>query len=435
MQLGWYSALTPKEKRTYWACFGGFTLDSMDSTIYALMMPVLMTVLSFSKSDAGLLGSVSLVGSALGGWGAGLLADRFGRVRVMQGTVLWVATFTCMAGLCSSFWQFLPVRFLQGIGYGGEAVVGAVLISEVIAPALRGRVAASVQSGYAVGYAISLGLMPVVFNWLPEHIAWRAFFAIGLLPALLIWFIRRLVPESEAFTRASQGRKKFDLRTIFGAEHRRVTLISTVLASGIFGGAYIMITWLPTYMRLVLNLPIASTSGYLAVNIIGSLLGPFIYGRISDRIGRGRAFMAFLLCQALVVAVYMFAAVNMTILLGLGLLLGAFQGGLASGLPVAFSELYPTRIRANGAGFCTSFGRGFGSIMPAAVGFASASMGLAAAMGTFAIVSYAIAFIAALCLPNATGVQMTDDHPVPLKAADLSGQQGHAGAPAQGSHG
>jgi hypothetical protein len=104
-------------------------------------------------------------------------------------------------------------------------------------------------------------------------------------------------------------------------------------------------------------------------------------------------------------------------------------------LPVAFSELYPTRIRANGAGFCTSFGRGFGSIMPAAVGFASASMGLAAAMGTFAIVSYAIAFIAALCLPNATGVQMTDDHPVPLKAPDLSGQQGPAGAPAQGSHG
>lgn len=434
MQLGWYSALTPKEKRTYWACFGGFTLDSMDSTIYALMMPVLMTVLSFSKSDAGLLGSVSLVGSALGGWGAGLLADRFGRVRVMQGTVLWVAIFTCMAGLCSSFWQFLPVRFLQGIGYGGEAVVGAVLISEVIAPALRGRVAASVQSGYAVGYAISLGLMPVVFNWLPEHIAWRAFFAIGLLPALLIWFIRRLVPESEAFTRASQQRKKFDLRTIFGAEHRRVTLISTILASGIFGGAYIMITWLPTYMRLVLNLPIASTSGYLAVNIVGSLLGPFIYGRISDRIGRGRAFMAFLVCQALVVAVYMFAAVNMTVLLGLGLLLGAFQGGLASGLPVAFSELYPTRIRANGAGFCTSFGRGFGSIMPAAVGFASASMGLAAAMGTFAIVSYAIAFIAALCLPNATGVQMTDEHPAAPRPAPLSGQHEHGGAPRQGSH-
>jgi len=412
MRLGWYSALTPTEKRTYWACFGGFTLDSMDSTIYALMMPVLMTVLALTKSDAGLLGSVSLIGSALGGWGAGLLADRYGRIKVMQGTVLWVAAFTCLAGLCSSFWEFLPVRFLQGIGYGGEAVVGAVLISEAITPALRGRVAASVQSGYAVGYAISLTLMPVVFAWLPEHIAWRAFFAIGLLPAFLIWFIRRLVPESAAFTQAARHqRKKLNIKDIFGAEHRRVTLISTVLASGIFGGAYIMITWLPTYLRLVLNLPVASTSGYLAVNIIGSLLGPFLYGRISDHISRGKGFLLFLLCQACVVSVYTFAPINMTVTLGLGLLLGAFQGGLASGLPVAFAELYPTRIRANGAGFCTSFGRGFGSIMPAAVGFASTGMGLPTAMGVFAISSYLIAFVAALCLPNATGADMTEDHP------------------------
>lgn len=409
MKLGWYSALTPKEKRTYWACFGGFTLDSMDSTIYALMMPVLMTVLALSSSDAGMLGSVSLIGSAIGGWGAGLLADRFGRVRVMQVTVLWVALFTCLAGLCSNFWQFLPVRFLQGIGYGGEAVVGAVLISEAISPALRGRVAASVQSGYAVGYAISLTLMPVVFAWLPENIAWRAFFAIGLLPAFLIWFIRRLVPESEAFTQASRTPKKMNLREIFGSEHRRVTLISTVLAGGIFGGAYIMITWLPTYMRMVLNLPVASTSGYLAVNIIGSLLGPFVYGRISDNISRGKAFMLFLICQACVVSVYTLAPINMTVTLGLGLFLGAFQGGLASGLPVAFAELYPTHIRANGAGFCTSFGRGFGSIMPAAVGFASPSIGLATAMGVFAISSYLIAFLAAMCLPNATGVDMNTE--------------------------
>lgn len=408
MRLGWYTALTPTEKRTYWACFGGFTLDSMDATIYSLMIPVLMTVLSLSKSDAGILGAVSLIGSALGGWVAGLLADRFGRVRVMQGTVLWVASFTCLAGFCSNFWEFLPVRFLQGIGYGGEAVVGAVLISEVIAPALRGRVAASVQSGYAVGYGISLALMPAVFAWLPEEIAWRAFFAIGLLPALLIWFIRRLVPESQAFTQANrQSQKKPNVQEIFTREHRRITIISTVLASGIFGGAYIIITWLPTYMRMVLNLPMTSTSGYLAVNILGSLIGPFIYGRLSDHISRGRAFMLFLMCQALVVGVYTFAPINMTVTLALGLLLGTFQGGLASGLPVTFSELYPTRIRANGAGFCTSFGRGFGSIMPAAVGFASTSMGLAAAMGTFAISSYVIAFMAALCLPNATGADLT----------------------------
>lgn len=421
MRLGWYSDLTPTEKRTYWACFGGFTLDSMDATIFALVMPVLTTILGLSKSDAGLLGSVTLIGSAIGGWGAGMLADRYGRIKVMQGTVLWVAIFTCMGAVCTGFWSFMPVRFLQGIGYGGEAVVGAVLISEAIKPALRGRVAASVQSGYAVGYAISLATMPVLFNFLPEDVAWRAFFAIGLLPALLVWFIRRLVPESAAFNQTRKTGNGLNVKAVFAAEHRRVTIISTVLASGIFGGAYIMITWLPTYMRTVLNLPIASTSGYLAVNIIGSLVGPFIYGLLSDRIGRGRAFMLFLTCQATVVSVYMFADLHMNVILALGLLLGAFQGGLASGLPLTFSELYPTRIRANGAGFCTSFGRGFGSIMPAAVGFASLHMSLPAAMGSFAIGSYLIGFIAALCLPNATGADLSAVDvavPAPSSSAD-----------------
>lgn len=251
--------------------------------------------------------------------------------------------------------------------------------------------------------------MPVLFNFLPEDVAWRAFFAIGLLPALLIWFIRRLVPESAAFNQGRKNGNRLDVRAIFAPGHRRVTIISTVLASGIFGGAYIMITWLPTYMRTVLNLPIASTSGYLAVNIVGSLIGPFVYGLLSDRIGRGRAFMLFLLCQAVVVSIYMFADVHLNLILALGLLLGAFQGGLASGLPLTFSELYPTRMRANGAGFCTSFGRGFGSIMPAAVGFASVHMSLPVAMGSFAIGSYLIGFLAALCLPNATGADLTAD--------------------------
>lgn len=92
-----------------------------------------------------------------------------------------------------------------------------------------------------------------------------------------------------------------------------------------------------------------------------------------------------------------------------GLLVGAFQGGLASGLPLAFSELYPTQIRANGAGFCTSFGRGLGSIMPAAVGFAAAHASLPTAMGTLAVTAYAIAFVAACWLPNATGVSMSEE--------------------------
>lgn len=407
MKTGWYGELNRDEKKTWWACLGGFTLDSMDSTIYSLVMPILLSLAILTKAEAGILGSASLIGSALGGWSAGMLADRWGRIRVMQLTVLWVACFTALTALCGEFWQFLIVRFLQGLGYGGEVVVGGVLISEVIRASYRGRVGASIQSGYALGYAISLTVLPVLLNFFPQEIAWKFFFLIGIVPAILVWFIRRLVPESPVFSQSEPRQQKRNITDIFQRRHRRITVTATLLASGIFGGAYIMITWLPTYLRMELGLPVVSMSGYLAINILGSLVGPFIYGRLSDRFGRWKTIIFFLLCQIAVVSAYMFAAVSLDITLGLGFLLGALQGGLASGLTPAFSELYPTQMRGSGAGFCASFGRGFGSLMPALVGFASSYVALGYAMGALAIISYCIGIIAALCLPNSTGVDLT----------------------------
>jgi len=405
--LGWYSELDKRAKLTYWACFGGLGLDAMDTTIYALVMPTLIALVGITKPQAGLIASASLIGSAVGGALAGIAADRIGRVRVLQITVLMVAVFTFLSAFTNSFWQLLIARAIQGIGFGGEAAVGGVLISETIVPRLRGRVAASVQSGYAVGYALSTAMMPFIFTHFSQDMAWRVFFAIGLLPALFVMFIRRFVPDSDIYVE-NQKRKLTSVVDshfwdIFVPPNLKNTITACVLSTGILGGAYVMITWLPTYLRTVLHLRVSSTAGYLALNILGSFVGPFVYGYLADWIGRRKSFMIFLCCQATNVAIYMFAPITAGVTMILGFFLGALQGGLASGMLPSFSELFPTSIRATGQGFTLSGGRGFGAVVPGMVGILAATMPLGKAMGICALSAYGVALLAAFMLRETKG--------------------------------
>ena len=409
MRLGWYSDLTSVERRTYWACLAGFGLDSTDTTIYALVIPALIATLGLTRPEAGYLATAALAGAAVGGWGAGIVADRIGRVRVLQITILWVAVFTFAAAFANGFFQLLGIRFLQGLGYGGEAAVGGVPISEVVRPALRGRVAASVQSGYAVGYAVSVALLPLIAALFPEQVGWRVFFAIGIVPAFLVFFIRRLVPESGLYADAAArggDAAAVPFWHIFVGRHRRRTLPAVLMSTGIFGGAYVMITWLPTYLRTALNLSVTTSAGYLALNILGSLVGPLCFGWLSDRIGRRPAFMAFLFLQACNVAVYLLAPIGAGTTIALSFFLGAFQGGLASGMLPTFAELFPTAIRASGQGFCLGGGRGFGSVVPATVGVLAATLPLGTAMGACALCAYGVAFLAAAVLPETGGADL-----------------------------
>lgn len=410
MNVSWYSELSKIERSTSWACFGGYALDAFDAALYALLAPVLITVLGFTSPQIGVLSTVGLIGNAIGGLLGGIVADRVGRVTMLKATILWVAAFSGVAAALSNYNGLLVVRFLQGVGFGAEAAAAGVLISEVMRPHLRGRVVSAVQSGHAVGQAVSLAAMTIIFQFFPAEIAWRIMFIVGVVPGLLALYVQYYVPESEIYETAAAARragtKALPFWTIFSSSNRRATLFSLLVATGVYGASFSIHHWLPTYLRLSLNLPVASTAGYLAVDIAGVFIGPIVSGFVSDRIGRRATFVVFVVCEAAVIVGLLFMPISLETALGLIFLQGTLQGGLNACLLPTFVELFKTDIRASGTGFCITGGRGFGSIATTAVGMLAIVMPLGQAMGVSTLCAFGLVIVGAIFLPERSGVDL-----------------------------
>jgi len=402
--MEWYGQMKQQERRAFWACFGGWALDAMDVQMYAVVVPTLIALWGMTKGQAGLVGTVALIVSSIGGWIAGILADRYGRVRVLQITILWFSLFTFLSGLTNSYNQLLIARALQGLGFGGEWAAGAVLIAETVQARYRGKAVAAVQSGWSVGYGTAALLFTIFFNLFPAQQAWRYLFFAGLLPAVLVFFVRRFVKEPEIYVatrrKIEAGAQAPRTWEIFLPPTGTTTILSTLLVMGILGGNYNILTWLPTYLRTVRHLSITNTGAFLLVNIAGSFFGYIIGGYIADIIGRRLSFMLFACAATITVIVYMFAAVNNTMILVLGFPLGFFPSALNAGVGAFLSELFPTRIRGTAQGFAYNAGRGIGAFFPALVGRFGDQFPLGQVIGTVAAVAYSLVIVAALLLPE-----------------------------------
>jgi MFS family permease len=399
----WFRSLDADGRRTFWACFGGFALDAMDVQIYSFVVPVLIALWGISNTEAGLLATVTLILSAVGGWGAGLVADRFGRVVTLQITIVWFALFTFLSGLTTTFDQLLLTRGLQGLGFGGEWTTGAVLMGEVISARHRGRAVGMVQSSWAVGWGLAALLATLLFVLLPKEYAWRALFFVGLLQALSVFWIRRLVPESRIFV---QARARQPVSAIFSPHLLSRTLRGCLLALGAHGGYYAIATWLPTFLRTERHLTVLGTGSYLGVIIIGSFCGYVTSAYLNDGIGRRTTFLVFAVGSMTVALSYTQLPISDGLMLVLGFPLGFFASGIFAGLGALFTELFPTEVRGSGQGFCYNFGRGLAALFPTLVGVASARVGLGPAVGLFAGCAYGLLIIAALMLPETRGQEL-----------------------------
>ena len=404
----WYRELTSREQKTFWACFGGFGLDGMDVQIYSFIIPTLISLWKLTPADAGLLATCTLLFSAFGGWLTGILADRYGRVLMLQITIAWFAGFTFLQGLSAGFAWLLVARSLQGLGFGGEWAAGSVLAAETIRSEHRGKAVGAVQSSWSIGWGMAALLATLFFQLMPQEFAWRALFFVGILPALLISFVRRSVPEPEIYTEQGKVERRGDPLAIFGRTVIRRTALGALLAVGAQGGYYAITTWLPTFLQKERGLTILSSGGYLAVIIVGSFIGYLVSAYLSDLIGRRSNFILFAICSILVVVIYTEIPINDSFMLVLGFPLGFFASGVFSGMGAFFTELFPTGIRGNAQGFCYNFGRGLAAGFPLLVGLLSARLPLGQAIGIYAAGAYLLMVIAALALPETRGKNLRE---------------------------
>lgn len=408
--MSWFSDLNKTEKSTFISAFGGWALDALDFMVFTFVIATLMSLWHIDKGQAGMLSTVTLLFSAVGGWGAGVLADRYGRVRILQITILWFSICTVLIGFAQNFEQIFILRALQGLGFGGEWAVGSVLMGEIVRSEHRGKAVGTVQSGWAIGWGAAALLYTLAFSVLPEDWAWRSLFWIGVIPALLVLYIRKHVPEPEVFQRAQREQQASAQRVspwaIFAPGLLKTTLLASLLCTGVQGGYYAITTWLPTFLKTERHLSVVGTGGYLLVIILGSFVGYICGAYLTDKVGRRANLIIFALLSGLTIFAYTQLELTNTQMLFLGFPLGFSASGIFSGMGAFLTELYPSAVRATGQGFAYNFGRGIGALFPGLVGYLSQTSSLAAAIGMFAGGAYCVVLVVTLLLPETKGKQL-----------------------------
>lgn len=405
--LAWLRALGPGGRRAFVGAFGGYALDSYDFFTLPLSMVAIAAYFGLNSGQTGLLTTVTLVVSAVGGVLAGVLADRVGRVKALMVTVTTYAFFTVLCGFAPNYETLLVFRALQGIGFGGEWAVGAILVAEYASAQHRGRTLGAVQSAWAVGWALAVTVYTLVFGFVDADTAWRVMFWTGALPALLVLYIRRHVEDAPHVARArAESTERGSLAGIFRPGLLRTTLFAVLLATGVQGGYYTLATWVPTYLKTERGLSVVGTGGYLAFLISGAFVGYLTGGYLTDRLGRKRNITLFAFLSALCILVYTnIPATENDLLLVLGFPLGFCMSAIFSGFGSFLAELYPTAVRGAGQGFTYNTGRAVGAFFPTLVGFLAESWGVGGAL-VFGAVGYGIAVLALFGLPETRGREL-----------------------------
>jgi MFS family permease len=357
----------------------GWVFDSMDGTLFSLVQKPSMTeLLGPGASEAtigfysGAVFSVMLVGWAMGGIWFGVLADYIGRTRALAATILIYSLFTGLSAAAGTWWQLAGFRFITGLGLGGEWAAGAALVAEAWPDRLRAKAGAILQSAAAFGFFFAALITRIV-----DVHSWRYVYLVGAAPAIFVLFIRLLIKEPDRWVEVRDQRRlaraerrgateadSLTLKQLFGARLRKDTLIASSLAFVVLLALWGATVWIPAVIREVgardglgaIEQNRSAASGVMLLNA-GSLFGYLAFGPLADRAGRRAAFLFYFIGGVAVFPVTFLLTSGLTQIFMLLPLVGFFTLGVTSGFPIYLPELFPTRVRTTGVGFCYNLGR------------------------------------------------------------------------------
>ena len=413
----WYRSVTREQWRVLLAAKLGWMLDAMDFLLYVMVIGRLKEYFHFDDATAGLLGTITLLVSSVGGLFFGAIADRFGRARALIFTILLFSLGSLGAATSQTLTQLLLWRALLGLGMGGEWASGAALVCESWPAELRTRAISIMQSGWALGYILAAIAAAVVLDVLalgPE--AWRWLFVVGALPALFTLWVRRRVPESPIWLKRekSGAPRENPLAILFGPRFWRRTVLATLLTGSVMFGNWGLFFWLPTFLATPIEqggagMSILRSMSWIIPMQVGSYLGYLSFGFIADRIGRRRAFILYMIAAAVLVPIYGQLARSPIVLMLLGPFIGFAGYGFFSMFGSLLAELFPTAARATGQGLAYNVGRGIGALAPFTIGVIATMPGYG--IGTALALTSAFFLTGALlvlALPDTSGKPLPD---------------------------
>jgi MFS family permease len=385
----------------------GWVFDSMDATIYALVMaPALRQLLGSQGTPeniakyGGIIFAIFMVGWALGGVTFGIAADYLGRARTLVITILIYAIFTGLAGFSHSWAELAVYRFLTALGIGGEWAAGATLVAEVWPESLRVKGAGLLQSAWGAGYFLAAALYHLLSGQ-----SWRVMFFVGLAPALIALLVRLKVREPDRWVEtrretAAGTLNRSTLAELFEPQTRRDTLVGTALAFVAVFGLWGATNWTPTLIRELLEprhldeVATVRLVSYATMSLnVGAIVGYLVFAPLAEWLGRRGAFLIMLVGSAAALpATFLFPSSYSTAILLLPAL-GFFSNGIFSGFPIYLPEIFPTRIRATGAGFCFNAGRILAAAGPLLTGALVAYLGTVARAASSVAVVYLLGIL------------------------------------------